>query len=137
VEGKATWKKRKNNKADNKQAATTMNNILAIKNSGWGKNAHQLRMNTPSTKKTWAEVIKSRGINVQIVLGNGNLRLIILTKVRGERWGGAAQRLMKKGEDGERGVMRRGKGGLEATISRGNKGGKMGKHGRGTHYHLA
>jgi hypothetical protein len=42
-------------------------------------------MNTPSAKKTWAEVVKSRGINVQIVLGNSNLGLTIPRMKRGER----------------------------------------------------
>jgi hypothetical protein len=69
VEGKATQKKRRNDKADNKWAATTTNNTLPTKNGGRGKNIHQPRMNTPSAKKTWAEVVKSGGINVQIVLG--------------------------------------------------------------------
>jgi hypothetical protein len=93
VEGKAAQKKRRNEKADNKRAATTMNNTLTMKNGGRGKNTHQPRTNTPSAKKTWAEVIMSRGINVQIVLGNSNLRLTTPTTRRGERRGGAAQRL--------------------------------------------
>jgi hypothetical protein len=73
LEGKATQKKRRNDKADNKWAATTANNTPTMKNGGRGKNTHQPRTNTPSTKKTWAEVVKSGGINVQIVMGNGNL----------------------------------------------------------------
>jgi hypothetical protein len=51
--------------------------------------------------------------------------------MRGERRGGAARRLIKRGEDGERGAMGRGKEGPEAITSRGNKGGKMEKDGRG------
>jgi hypothetical protein len=90
VEGKATQKKRRNDKADNKWAAATTNNTPRMKNGGRGKNTHQPRTNTRSAKKTWAEVIKSRGINVQIVLGNGNLRLTTLTTRRGGRQGGAA-----------------------------------------------
>jgi hypothetical protein len=39
------------------------------------------------TKKTWADVVKAGGINVQIVLGNGNLGLVPQRK-RGERHGG-------------------------------------------------
>jgi hypothetical protein len=65
-------------------------------------------MNTPSVKKTWAEVIKSGGITVQIVLGNGNLGLTTLMARRGEMQGGAAPRLAKKEGDRERGVKRRG-----------------------------
>jgi hypothetical protein len=51
-------------------------------------------------KKTWADVVKAGGINVQIVLGNGNLGLVPQRK-RGERrgaergcgeWGGGEQR---------------------------------------------
>jgi hypothetical protein len=53
------------------------------KNSAWGKNSHQLRPNNTSTKKIWVDIIKSGGINVQIVLGNGNLGLTILMKMRG------------------------------------------------------
>jgi hypothetical protein len=103
VEGEATQKKRRNDKADNKRAATTTNNTPTMKNGGRGKNTHQPRTNTPSAKKTWAEVIKSGGINVQIVLGNGNLGLTTLTARRGERRGGAAWRLGKKAGGGVRG----------------------------------
>jgi hypothetical protein len=78
-------KKRRNDKADNKWAATTVNNTPTMKNSGRGKNTHHPRMNTPSAKKTWAEVIKSGGINVLIVLGNGHLGLTTLMARRGER----------------------------------------------------
>jgi hypothetical protein len=84
VEGKAMQKKRRNEKADNKWAATTANNTPTTKNGGRGKNTHQPGTNTPSAKKTWAEVIKSGGINVQIVLGNSNLGLTTLTTRRGE-----------------------------------------------------
>jgi hypothetical protein len=38
----------------------------------------------------WADIVKAGGINIQIVLGNGNLRLAIHMKKRGERRGGAA-----------------------------------------------
>jgi hypothetical protein len=58
VEGKAAQKKRRNEKADNKWAATTANNIPKMTNGGRGKNTHQPRMNTSSAKKTWAEVVK-------------------------------------------------------------------------------
>jgi hypothetical protein len=85
VEGKATLRKRRNEKADNKWALTIANNTPTTKNGGRGKKNHQPRMNTPSAKKTWAEVIKSAGINVQIVLGNGNLGLTTPTTRRGER----------------------------------------------------
>jgi hypothetical protein len=73
VEGKAMQKKRRNDKADNKRATTTANNTPTMKNGGRGKNSHQPRPNNTSMKKTWADVVKNGGINVQIVLGNGNL----------------------------------------------------------------
>jgi hypothetical protein len=135
VEGKAMQKKRRNNKADNKRAATTANNTLTMKNSGRGKNTHQPRMNTPSAKKTWAEVVKSGGINVQIVLGNGNLGLTTLTKRRGERQGGVAWRLGKGTGAGERGKEGRGMGGPKVTGSDGTSmkesGGERGVKSRG------
>jgi hypothetical protein len=110
VEGKATQKKRRNDKADNKRAATTANNTPTTKTGGRGKNTHQPRTNTPSAKKTWAEVIKSGGINVQIVLGNGNLGLTTPMTRRGERRGGSARRLVKKAGVGQRGEEGRGAG---------------------------
>jgi hypothetical protein len=72
-------------------------------------------MNTPSTKKTWAEVVKSGGINIQIVLGNGNLGLTTPTTRRGERQGGAAWRLGKKAGVGERGEEGKGMGSQKVT----------------------
>jgi hypothetical protein len=76
-------------------------------------------MTNTSTKKTWAEVIKSGGINVQIVLGNCNLGTTTpLMKKRGERRGGAVCRLGRKGGVGERGEERRGKVGLTGTGSK-------------------
>jgi hypothetical protein len=72
-----------------------------------------------------------RRINVQIVLGNGNLGLTSPTRIRGERRGRAVWRLAKREADGERGGMGRGKGGPEEITSGGNKGGQRGKHGRG------
>jgi hypothetical protein len=101
-------KKRRNDKADNKRATKTANNTPTTKNGGRGKNAHQPRTNTPSAKKTWAEVVKSGGINVQIVLGYGNLGLTAPMARRGERRGGATRRLGKKAGGGERGEEGRG-----------------------------
>jgi hypothetical protein len=73
-----------------------------------------------------AEVVKSGGINVQIVLGNGNLGLAAPpTKKRGERRGGAARRLGRKEGVRERGEERRAKvgrpgaGGKEASTTSG------------------
>jgi hypothetical protein len=67
-------------------------------------------MTDTSAKKTWAEVVKSGGINVQIVLWNGNLGLATPpTRKRGERRGGAARRLGRRDGVGERGEETRGK----------------------------
>jgi hypothetical protein len=119
VEGKATQKKRRNDKAGNKRTATAANNTPTTKNGGRGKNTHQPWTNTTCAKKTWAEVVKSGGINVQIVLGNGNLGLTTPTKRRGERRGGAARRLGKKGGAGEGGEEGKGMGGPTVTSSDG------------------
>jgi hypothetical protein len=84
VEGKATQRTKKNENADKKWTKETSDKPPTMKNGGRGKNSHQLRANTTSTKKTWADVIRNGGINVQIVLGNGNRGLTIPTKIRGE-----------------------------------------------------
>jgi hypothetical protein len=103
VEGKAAQKKRRNEKAHNKWVTETSNKPPTTKTSGRGKTSHQPRTTNTSAKKTWAEVVKSGGINVQIVLGNGNLGLATPpTKKRGERRGGAACRLGRKEGVGER-----------------------------------
>jgi hypothetical protein len=115
VEGKEAQKKRRNEKAENKPAATTASNTLKTKTGGRGKNTHQPKPTTPSAKKTWAEVMKSGGINVQIVLGNGDLGLTTPTKRRGERRGGAARRLGQKAGTGERGEEGKGMGGPKVT----------------------
>ncbi|KAI5817775.1 hypothetical protein BZA77DRAFT_352337 [Pyronema omphalodes] len=93
VEGKEAQKKRRNDKADKKRATENSNKPPTTKTGGRGKTTHQPKTNTPSAKKTWAEVVKSGGINVQIVLGNGNLGLTTPPARRGERQGGAARRL--------------------------------------------
>jgi hypothetical protein len=86
------------------------NKPLMIKIGGWGKNSHQPQITDTSMKKTWVEVIKSGGINVQIVLGNSNLGLTTPPmKKRGERRGGAVRSLGRKDGVGERGEERRGK----------------------------
>jgi hypothetical protein len=131
MRGKATQKKKRKEEAGKKQAKETSDKTPMTKNGGWGKNSHQPRPNTTSGRKTWAHVVRSGGINVQIVLGNGNLGLTTSMKTRGERRGGAARRLAKKEVDGERGAMGRGKVGLEEITRGGNKGGQIGKTGRG------
>jgi hypothetical protein len=131
VEGKATQRKKQNEEAGKKRVKEMSDKPPMTKNGRRGKNSHQPQPTNTSAKKTWADVVKNGGINVQIVLGNGNLGLTTPMKMRGERRGGAARRLAKKGADGERGTTGRGKDGLEEIIGGGNIGGQMGKHGRG------
>jgi regulator of replication initiation timing len=111
VEGKATQRKKKNEEAGKKQAEEMSDKPRATKNGGRGKNSYQPRPKTTSAEKTWADVVKAGGINVQIVLGNDSLGLAAHMKKRGERRGGAARRLARKREDGERGAMARGRDG--------------------------
>jgi hypothetical protein len=85
VEGKATQRKKKNAEADKKKAKERHDKTPTTKNGAWGKNSHQPQPNTTSGKKTWADVIKNGGINVQILLGNGNLGLTTPMMKRGER----------------------------------------------------
>ncbi|KAI5807244.1 hypothetical protein BZA77DRAFT_363053 [Pyronema omphalodes] len=110
VEAKATQKKKTKAKETTSTAAIPKQ-TPTTKNGGRGKNTHRPRTTTPSAKKTWAEVVKSGGINVQIVLGNGNLGLTTPPTRRGERRGGATRRLRKKEGEGERGEERRGRAG--------------------------
>jgi hypothetical protein len=124
VEGKATQRKKKNAEADKMCATETNGKPPTTQNGRRGKKPHQpMKTNTPA-KKTWADVIRTGGINVQIVLGNGNLGLTTPMKTTGERRGRAVRRLAKRRVDGERGTMRRGKGGLEEITSGGNKAGQ-------------
>ncbi|KAI5812145.1 hypothetical protein BZA77DRAFT_359703 [Pyronema omphalodes] len=124
VEGKEAQKKRRNDKADKKRATENSNKPPTTKTGGRGKTTHQPKTNTPSAKKTWAEVVKSGGINVQIVLGNGNLGLTTPPARRGERRGGAARRLRKKEGEGEGGEEKRGRAG--PGVSKGKESGDTG-----------
>jgi uncharacterized protein (DUF4415 family) len=99
VEGKAMQRKKKNEEVGKKQAEEMSDKPQATKNGGRGKNSYQPRPKTTSAEKTCADVVKAGDINVQIVLGNGNLGLATHMKKRGERRGGAAQRLVRKRED--------------------------------------
>jgi hypothetical protein len=131
VEGKVTKRKKRTEEAGKKCAMETSDKPPTTKNGGRGKNSHQPWPTNTSAKKTWADVVKNGGINVQIVLGNGNLGLETSMKTRGERRGGATWRLAKRGVEGERGAEGSGKGGPEEIINGGNKRGQMGKNGRG------
>ncbi|KAI5808457.1 hypothetical protein BZA77DRAFT_362210 [Pyronema omphalodes] len=115
VEAKATQKKKTKAKETTSTAATP-SKTPTTKNGGRGKNTHQPRTTTPSAKKTWAEVVKSGGINVQIVLGNGNLGLTTPPTRRGERRGGAARRLRRKEGESERVEGKRGREGLSVSV---------------------
>jgi hypothetical protein len=131
VEGKATQRKKRHEEADRKRAMETNGKPPTTQNGRWGKKSHQLTNTNTPPKKTWVDVVKAGGINVQIVLGNSNLGLTTPTKARGERRGGAARRLAKRGVDGERGAMGRGKVDPEEITGGGNKGRQLGKNGRG------
>jgi hypothetical protein len=131
VEGKATQRQKKKEEADRKWVKEMSDKPPTTKNGGQGKTSHQLMNNyTPPPKKTWADVIKGGGINVQIVLRNGNLGLTSPTNRRGERQGGVAWWLGKRNAVGLRGVMGRGNDGVEITPCGGNKGRKLEKDGR-------
>jgi hypothetical protein len=131
VEGQPTQRTRKSEEAGKTWVMEASNKTPTTKNGGRGKTSHQPRPNNPPAKKTWPDVVKTGGINVQIMLGNGNLGLTTPMKMRGERRGGAAWRLAKGGEEGERRAAGRGKGGPEKTNNGGHKGGQTGKNGPG------
>ncbi|KAI5806861.1 hypothetical protein BZA77DRAFT_363123 [Pyronema omphalodes] len=120
VEAKATQKKKMKAKETTSTAAIPRQ-TPTTKNGGRGKNTHQPRQTTPSAKKTWAEVLKSGGINVQIVLGNGNLGLTTPPTRRGERRGGAARRLRKKEGERKSGEEKQGRAG--PGVSKGKESG--------------
>jgi hypothetical protein len=85
VERKATRWKMKAADTEKRRTAAACEKLPTIQNGGWEKKTHQLTNKNQCTTKTWADVIKSGGINVQIVLGNVNLGLTTPTKARGER----------------------------------------------------
>jgi hypothetical protein len=100
-------------KADNMRMETAHEKTPTKQNGEWVKKNHQLTMKNYCDVKTWADVVQSRGINVQIVLGNGNLGQatpVRMTGERGERRGGTTRRLRKRnragtGESRERGAL--------------------------------
>jgi hypothetical protein len=89
VAEKAT-QRQKNEEAGKKRTMELSNKPPMTKNGAWGKDSHQPRLNNTSAKKTWADVVKNGGVNVQIVLGNSNLGLTTPMKMRGETRAGAA-----------------------------------------------
>jgi hypothetical protein len=60
---------------DKRRTATPHDKTPNDNHGGRGKKAHQPTNNTGNHRaaKTWADVVRSGGINIQIVLGNGNL----------------------------------------------------------------
>jgi hypothetical protein len=99
----------KASEADNMRTETAREKTLTKQNREWVKKSHQLMTSNYRDKKTWADVVRSGGINVQIVLGTGNLgqaTRVRMTGERGDRRGGTTQRLRKRsgagrGESGE------------------------------------
>jgi hypothetical protein len=118
---------------------TACDKTLMKQNGEQVKKHHQPMTKNYRDVKTYADDVRSGGINVQIVLGTGNLGQatpVRMTGERGERRGGTTQRLRKRsgagtGESGERGALRRGNVGPEVILLGGNKGGKIDKNGRG------
>jgi hypothetical protein len=127
---KATRRKTNTAEADNTRMETVCEKTPTKQNGEWVKKNHQPTISNYRDAKTWADVVQSGGINVQIVLGNGNLGQatpVRMTGERGERRGGTTQRLRKRsgvgrGESGERGVLGWGNVGPEEITSGGNKG---------------
>jgi hypothetical protein len=109
-----------------------------IKHGGQGKKAHQRTNNTGNHRaaKTWADVVRSGGINVQIVLGNGNLGTTQPETGKNQRRDGvrdgAARRLGRKREGGERGEMQWGTGGSKNYDDNGEGRRNRGQHGTAT-----
>jgi hypothetical protein len=75
VTGKAVRWKAKAAEAKKKRMVTPRDETPNKTNGGWGKKAHEPRNNTGNHRaaETWADVVQRGGINVQIVLGKGNL----------------------------------------------------------------
>jgi hypothetical protein len=104
--GKATRRKAKAAAAKQKWTGIPCDDTPNKTNGGRGKKAHQLTTNHHRDARTWADVVRSGGINVQIVLGNGNLGTIQPETGKKERRDGArdgaARWLGRKREGGER-----------------------------------
>jgi hypothetical protein len=95
---KATRRKTKAAQADNTRMETAREKTPTKQNGEWVKKNHQPTTKNYRDAKTWADVVRSGGINVQIVLGNGNLgqaTQVRMTGDRGERRGGTTWRLRK------------------------------------------
>jgi hypothetical protein len=71
--GKATRRKAKAAVARKRWMATPRDETPNNQHGGRGKKAHQPMTNHHPNARTWADIVQSGGINVQIVLGNSNL----------------------------------------------------------------
>jgi hypothetical protein len=92
VKGKGARRKAKGTGSETQQTAQPRNETPTKQHGVRGKKPHQPTTKHHRDKKTWADVVRSGGINVQIVLGNSNLGQatpVKLTGQRGERRGGA------------------------------------------------
>jgi hypothetical protein len=135
----ATRQKTKAAEADNTRMETAREKTPTKQNGERVKKNHQPTTKNYHDAKTWADIVRSGGINVQIVLVNGNLgqaTLVRMTGERGERRGVTTRRLRKRsgagtGESGERGALGRGNVGPQVILLGGNKGGKIDKNGGG------
>ncbi|KAI5821470.1 hypothetical protein BZA77DRAFT_348666 [Pyronema omphalodes] len=104
VEGKRARRKKKATGSGPRQQTVQQNeNPPKQQNGARGKKQHQPIMKHHSGNKTWADVVRSGGINVQIILGNDNLRPTTPVKVkeqRGERRGENSRRQRRGGSGG-------------------------------------
>jgi hypothetical protein len=67
---------------DKRRIETVYERSLTKQNGEWGKKHYQPMMNNHRDGKTWADVVRSGGIKIQIVLGNGNLSQATMMKRR-------------------------------------------------------
>jgi hypothetical protein len=113
--GKAARRKAKAAEAKRKRMARPRDETPNETNGGRGKKAHQPTTNHHRHARTWADVVRSGGINVQIVLGNGSLGTTQPETGKKERRDGARDGIVhwlgRKREGGKRGGMQRGTGG--------------------------
>ncbi|KAI5787934.1 hypothetical protein FPQ18DRAFT_307936 [Pyronema domesticum] len=84
VEGKAA-RKRKPKKRNSKEGLE--DNDRNQTDPGNTGNARRSPRNNRPAKKAWADVVRAGGINVQILLGNGNLGQTTTKTKKGERRG--------------------------------------------------
>jgi hypothetical protein len=133
VTGKGARRKGKGIGSETQWTAQLRNETPMKQHGAQGKKPHQPMTKHHREKKTWADVVRSGGINVQIVLGNSNLGQatpVKLTGQRGERRGGTIGGWRQRGgagrgDRGERGPMGRGNAGPELDTHGGDCGGRM------------